>query len=55
MSLQQINGMWCPAGDPYFTPLLRTSGFYDQWVYDHALAVTGTRRVALDIGAHIGT
>lgn len=56
VSLEQIGGMWCPAGDPHFGPVLE-QGLADEFdgeVFAGAIAWLGDRRVALDIGAHIG-
>lgn len=54
MTLELINGTWCRPGDPYFTPILQSGEFNDRWVLDQALLHVKQRRLALDIGAHIG-
>jgi FkbM family methyltransferase len=54
VTLELVNGTWCPAGDPYFDPLVRAGGFNDAWTFDQAMVHLRERRVVLDIGAHIG-
>lgn len=52
-----LGGMWCPAGDPYFTPrLLSPAGaLWEGPTMQAAFDLVTDWRCAVDIVAHIGT
>jgi FkbM family methyltransferase len=58
--MKQVNGIWLPKCDTHFakaladSPVVDGHGTYQLVKIEKCLAVTGRRRVALDIGAHVG-
>lgn len=55
--LVHLGGMWCPAGDPYFGPRLMSADgpLWDGQTMNAALECVTDWRLAVDVGAHIGT
>lgn len=55
--LVHLGGMWCPAGDPYFGPRLMSGdgALWDGPAMRAAFDLVTDWRLALDVGAHIGT
>lgn len=51
----QVNGIWLPDEDTYFAAYLQKNSLWEPEKLQEALTyVTGQRRLALDIGAHVG-
>lgn len=48
--MKNHNGMWLPEGDTFFA----NRGEYEQYEYDTVQKYLNQKRVAVDIGAHVG-
>ena len=53
--MQNVGGMWLPDGDEHFAKTFAVDGHYHQEeLIDLAMPYVKDRRLALDVGAHVG-